>query len=70
MRLCLKEWSALDDICLFEKINRNILISLIENNKNPSLGLTYATRLFLLLYYKSKAFKQKETLETIIHEIS
>ena len=70
MRLCIKEWSALDEVCLIEKINRNILIGLIENNKNSSLGLTYATRLFLLLYYKSKAFKQKEDLSAIIHEIS
>ena len=70
MRLCSKEWSALDDVCLTEKINRNILIGLIENNKNSSLGLTYATRLFLLLYYKSRALKQKENLASIIHEIS
>ena len=70
MRLCLKEWSALEDVCLNEKISRNILISLIEDNKNPLLGLTYATRLFLLLYYRTKIFNPKETLENIMHEIA
>lgn len=55
MRLCQKEWNALEEICKREKVSRNLLIEQIENNKNQSLGLTYATRLFLMLYYKSLA---------------
>lgn len=55
MRLCTKEWDALEDICLREKVSRNKLIEMIENSKNQKLGLTYSTRLFLVLYYKSVA---------------
>ena len=39
MRLCQKEWNALEDICKREKINRNLLIEQIENNKNQKLFL-------------------------------
>lgn len=55
MRLCQKEWSALDDVCMRENIHRNSLIEMIEDAKNQELGLTYSTRLFLMLYYKSVA---------------
>ncbi len=64
MRLCQKEWNALEDICKREKINRNLLIEQIENNKNQKLGLTYATRLFLMLYYKNLATKSSSPLKT------
>lgn len=70
MRLCNKEWNALDEICLREKINRNILIGLIEDNKNPTLGLAYATRLFLILYYKAIAINHRNKLHDIIKEIA
>ncbi len=63
MRLCQKEWNALEDICKREKINRNLLIEQIENNKNQKLGLTYATRLFLMLYYKNLAAKSSLSLK-------
>lgn len=59
MRLCNKEWEAIDDICKRERINRNALIELIENAKNERLGLTYSTRLFLVLYYRSIAKPQR-----------
>lgn len=59
MRLCCKEWSALDEVCAREQISRSDLFSLIENNKNDKLGLAYATRLFLLLYYQSLAMPSK-----------
>lgn len=55
MRLCNKEWDAIEDICKREHITRNSLIELIENAKNQRLGLTYSTRLFLVLYYRSIA---------------
>lgn len=55
MRLCSKEWEALDDICKREGINRNRLIEMIENAKTERLGLTYSTRLFLVLYYRAIA---------------
>lgn len=62
MRLCLKEWNALDDVCQRENIHRNHLIELIENFKSPRLGLTYSTRLFLVLYYKSVARPSKNLM--------
>ena len=70
MRLCCKEWNALDDICLREKINRNNLIAMIEDNKDHNLGLAYATRLFLLLYYKSIASNtRRKIVSSIIKEL-
>lgn len=59
MRLCMKEWEALEDICTRENVSRNKLIEMIENTKNQKLGLTYSTRLFLVLYYKSVAKPSK-----------
>lgn len=52
VRLCDKEWSALDDICKEERIKRKHLINQIKEHKNKKLGLTPAIRLFTLLYYK------------------
>lgn len=70
MRLCGKEWNALDEICLREKINRNSLIDMIENNKDSKLGLAYATRLFLLLYYKSIASpSRRKIIPNVIKEL-
>lgn len=59
MRLCLKEWDALNQICKNEKISRNKLIEMIENYKDQDLGLTYSTRLFILEYYRALAKPSK-----------
>lgn len=55
MRLCCSEWSSLDEICAHESISRNRLIEIIEDNKNEELGLTYSTRLFIIMYYRDAA---------------
>ena len=55
MRLCVKEWDALYEICKIEKISKNHLIELIEANKSQILGLTYSTRLFLMSYFREAA---------------
>ena len=39
MRLCSKEWEALDDICKREGINRNRLIEMIENGESMKAGV-------------------------------
>lgn len=38
MRLCKNEWEALKDICKREKINRKMLLEMIESRKDPKLG--------------------------------
>ena len=55
MRLCLKEWEALYEVCKIEKISKNRLIEMIEANKSERLGLTYSTRLFLVSYFREAA---------------
>lgn len=70
MRLCCKEWAAIDSICTREHLNRNQLISMIEKAKNQKLGLSYSTRLFALLYYQSAADRQKTEIAGIINELS
>ena len=55
MRLCLKEWEALNEICQREHIARNKLIGIIEDKKDEELGLTYSTRLFIVMYYRRLA---------------
>lgn len=70
MRLCGKEWSAIDSICTKEHLNRNQLISMIENSKNQNLGLSYSTRLFALLYYQSAAANKKVNIQNIINDLS
>ena len=50
MRLCKSEWDALKDICKREKINRKMLLEMIESRKDPKLGLTPSIRLFSLVY--------------------
>lgn len=40
MRLCKNEWEALKDICKREKINRKMLLEMIESRKDPKLGLS------------------------------
>lgn len=51
MRLCEREWIVLDNICKKENISRNKLIETIENSITCGLGLTYLTRLFVIVYY-------------------
>lgn len=55
MRLCLTEWKLVDEICKNEHIARNDFIELIENNNRSGLGLTYYTRLFVMLYFYNKS---------------
>lgn len=50
MRLCKNEWEALKDICKREKINRKMLLEMIESRKDPKLSLTPSIRLFSLVY--------------------
>ena len=55
MRLCQEEWGALDNICKYEKINRNKIFEVLESLPDYGLGLTYLTRLFMLMYYQDAA---------------
>ncbi len=55
MRLCQEEWGALDNICKYEKINRNQIFEVLESLPDYGLGLTYLTRLFMLMYYQDVA---------------
>lgn len=55
MRLCMKEWEALYEVCKIENISKNHLIEMIEAQKSEALGLTYSTRLFLMSYFREAA---------------
>lgn len=55
MRLCLTEWKLVDEICKNEHIASNDFIELIENSNSSGLGLTYYTRLFVMLYFYNKS---------------
>lgn len=55
MRLCLTEWKLLDKVCKSENIARSDFIELIENRNSSELGLTYYTRLLLMLYFYHKS---------------
>ncbi len=55
MRLCQTEWKLVDEICKNEHISRNDFIELIENSNLSGLGLTYYTRLFVMLYFYNKS---------------
>ncbi len=71
MRLCSQEWKALDEVCRKEKLSRSELVTIIEKNKNEIFGLAYATRLFLLLYYKAIAERQRrQVLATTLKDLS
>jgi len=52
MRLAKEEWDAVDMICDRECIKRDSLIDLIDINKNEQMGLTYAVRLFAIIYFE------------------
>lgn len=49
------EWQILENICRCENIRRNKLLDLIKNNKSTKTGLTYAVRLFMLIYINKSA---------------
>lgn len=74
VRLCDKEWIALDDICKKEKVKRKELINQIKENKNSKLGLAPAIRLFTLLYYqhyfKNSKPLDKNILRALLTDIS
>ena len=55
MRLCSTEWKLLDLICKNEHISRNDFLELVENTNSCGLGLTYYTRLFVMLYFYNKS---------------
>ncbi len=55
MRLCLREWDAINEICKKENISRNNLVQTLESNNQSGLGLTYFTRLFVLTYFREIA---------------
>lgn len=56
MRLAMPEWTAVDDICKREHIKRKKLFELIEENKDPKLGLTSSVRLFVITYCHNLVF--------------
>ena len=58
MRLAKEEWNAFDIICSREHVKRDNLIDLIDNNKNVQMGLTYAVRLFSIVYFHDLLIKK------------
>lgn len=64
MRLCNLEWNALNEICELENISRNRLLEAIENDKPSNLGLTYATRLFMVEYYRNASHVNIRGIQT------
>ena len=56
MRLDRETWQALSDICKRENISLYKLCSLIDDAKHES-GLSSATRLFVLTYYRRSLAK-------------
>ncbi|MBO7332552.1 MAG: ribbon-helix-helix domain-containing protein [Alphaproteobacteria bacterium] len=56
MRLDRETWQALSDICKRENISLYKLCSLIDDAKQES-GLSSATRLFVLTYYRRSLAK-------------
>lgn len=58
MRLAKEEWNAFDLICDREHVKRDNLIDLIEGNKNVQMGLTYAVRLFSIIYFHDLLIKK------------
>jgi predicted DNA-binding ribbon-helix-helix protein len=78
MRLDRETWSSLTDICQREKISLNDLCSKIDSARGKS-GLSSATRLFVLMYFRyilSKYEKQPEVAgqefspEAILQKVS
>lgn len=51
IRMATHEWEAFDIICKKENVSRNLLLELLNSNKNENLGLTNAVRLFSIVYF-------------------
>ena len=64
MRLDKETWQALADICKRENITLYKLCSLIDSAKGES-GLSSATRLFVLTYYRRSLAKYEVGLKPI-----
>ena len=64
MRLDKETWQALSDICKRENISLYKLCSLIDSAKGES-GLSSATRLFVLTYYRRSLAKYEIGLKPI-----
>ncbi len=64
MRLDKETWQALSDICKRENITLYKLCSLIDSAKGES-GLSSATRLFVLTYYRRSLAKYEIGLKPI-----
>ena len=64
MRLDKETWQALSDICKRENITLYKLCSLIDSAKGES-GLSSATRLFVLTYYRRSLAKYEIGLQPI-----
>lgn len=65
MRLAQAEWDALDSICQKENIKRNVLIEMINQNKNQNMGLTCCVRLFSINYFYNTLLKKQQTYSSI-----
>lgn len=64
MRLTLIEWDVLDNICRRENIKRSRLLELIEQKRNPQMGLTQSVRLFVLVYLYRQNMQQNLLFST------
>ena len=64
MRLDKETWNALSDICRRENITLYKLCSLIDSAKGES-GLSSATRLFVLSYYRRSLAKYEVGVKPI-----
>lgn len=64
MRLDKETWQALSDICKREGVALYKLCSLIDLSKGGS-GLSSATRLFVLTYYRHSLAKYEKETEAI-----
>ena len=65
MRLDKETWLALSDICRRENITLYKLCSLIDSAKGQS-GLSAATRLFVLMYYRRSLAKYEVNLPPVV----
>ena len=58
VRLCNKEWRALEEICGIEHVSKNEILSFLEEQKCNTLGLTYSARVFMIEYFKRAATRE------------
>ena len=68
-RTCLRmanvEWEAINIICTRENIKKNLLLELINQYKDPQLGLTCSARLFSTIYLYRLFFDKNEKYYTV-----